>query len=301
MQTRIRHRKRPEHSKSPFFAPCSLPSAFCQIKKNALFCLAAILIALMLKQHYSQARPGDLQWILGPTACLVSLVSGERFMFEAGTGYVCDAGRVIIAPGCAGVNFMLMVFGMAAFTGLRHMRSGCHRIVWLAGGLTASYLWTLGVNLLRILLSVYTFQADIFAGGLTWARVHLLEGVVIYFFFQYLFYSMIQKIIMRYTLTEPGRKADRLPALSGRRIEVWKTAITGLTPCAWYLAVTLAVPFLNGAPQKTGGRFYDHAAMVLGLCLMTWICIAFAKLCGQGVHLIFTGGYRKHEAQNPDC
>lgn len=301
MQTWILNRKRPEHSKPPIFAHRSLPSASCQIKKNALFYLAAILIALMLKQHYSQARPEDLQWILGPTACLVSLVSGERFMFEAGTGYVCDAGRVIIAPGCAGVNFMLMVFGMAAFTGLRHMRSGCHRIIWLAGGLAASYLWTLGVNLLRILLSIHTFHADIFPGGLTWAGIHRLEGVVIYFFFQYLFYSMIRKIILRYTLTGPGRKADRLPVLSGRRIEAWKTTLACLTPCAWYLAVTLAVPFLNGAPQKTGGRFYDHAAMVLGLCLMTWICIAFAKLCAQGVRLLLTGGCRKHEAQNPDC
>lgn len=274
--------------------------ALCHLKHSAPYYLAAILVALALKQHYSLAGVEELKWILSPTAGLVSMLSGEPFIFTAGTGYVCDAGRVIIAPGCAGVNFMLMAFGMAAFTGLHHMGSGRHRFLWLAGSLAAAYLLTLGVNAFRILLSIYTFQTDIFSSDMTWEWVHRLEGVVIYFFFQYLFYSMIRKIIKRYTSAEPVSSSGWRLALSGRSIEVGKTALTGLTPIAWYLAITLAVPFLNHAPQKTGGRFYGHAAMVLSLCLSTWICIVAAKLCGQGIRLLFTGGYRKHEAQNPD-
>lgn len=270
------------------------------VKQNAVFYLAAILMALALKQYYSQASAEDLDWILKPTAGLVSLINGDKFSFEAGTGYVCNTQKVIIAPACAGINFMLMAFGMSVFAGMHHMQRRRHRFVWLISSLLASYGLTLVVNALRIMVSIHTFQADIFSGSLTWGWVHRLEGVVIYFFFQYLFYSMIRKFIKRYTLSEPGRKPVLRVARLKRRVEIRKTVITGLTPCAWYLAVTLVVPFLNSAPRKIGGQYYDHAAMVLSLCLMTWICIVVVELCGQGARLLFTGGYRKHETQNPD-
>jgi exosortase K len=286
--------------KPAFSALYPSPSALCHLKQNALFYLAVILIALVLKQHYSQAGPGQLEWILKPTAGLVSMVSGHRFLFEAGTGYVCDARRVIIAPGCSGVNFMLMAFGMAAFTGLHHMRRRSHRFIWLMGSLAASYLLTLGVNTLRILVSIHTFHSDFSFRGLTWGEIHRMEGVVIYFFFQMLFYSMIRGVAKKYRLHMRGWKSGLPGRSSIPSIGIRKMAVAGLTPCAWYLAVTLVVPFLNNAPRTTGGRFYDHASVVLGLCLITWICIVVAKLCGQGVRLLFTGGYRKHEAQNPD-
>ena len=88
---------------------------------QAAFYLIAVLLALAVKHHYSRAYPEDLNWILKPTAGLASFLCGDTFRFEAGKGYVCHERRVIIAPACAGVNFMLMAFGMAVFTGLPHM------------------------------------------------------------------------------------------------------------------------------------------------------------------------------------
>jgi exosortase K len=274
----------------------------CRIKRNAPFYLAAVLIALALKHHYSLSGPGDLKWILGPTAGLVSILSGEQFAFHANAGYVQEAGRVAIAPACAGVNFMLMAFGMASFTGLHVMDNHRHRCVWLLSSLAASYGMTIGVNTLRIMVSIHTLQTTTFASDMAWEQAHRLEGIVIYFFFQYLFYSMIRKIIEGYAPAATDQKTEPSPGHPGRRrFELRNIALTGMTPCAWYLGVTLVVPFLNGASRNTDGRFYDHAVMVLGICLATWMCIAFTKLCGQGVRQLFTGGNRKHEAQNPDC
>jgi exosortase K len=278
-----------------------LLSALSHLKRNALFYLAAILIALVLKQHYSQAGPGQLEWILKPTAGMVSVASGHLFTFEAGTGYVCGARRVIIAPGCAGINFMLMAFGMAAFAGLHHMQRCSHRFIWLMASLGVSYFLTLGVNALRILVSIHTFHSGFSFCGLGWESVHRMEGVVIYFFFLWIFYSMILGVTERYDLLWQGRKCGRLGKPSTPVIDIRKAVLAGLAPCAWYLAITLAVPFLNGAPRTVGGRFYEHAAVVLGLCLMTWICMVVAKLCWECIHLLFMGGYRKHEAENPDC
>jgi exosortase K len=271
------------------------------IQQNAVFYLAAILIALALKQHYSQAIAGDLDWILSPTAGLVSLITGDKFSFQAGTGYVCDTQRIIIAPACAGVNFMLMAFGMSVFTGTHHMESPRHRLLWLAGSLAASYGVTLMVNTLRIIVSIHTFHENIFSGGFMWQWVHRLEGIVIYFFFQYLFYSMIRGVIRQYVEKEPGRKTVSHMAGSNGTVDIRKSAFPCLIPCVWYIGVTLVIPFLNGAPAKTGGLFYNHAAMVLALCMITWACITAVALCGQGVRLLFTGGYRKHEIPNPDC
>lgn len=270
------------------------------IKQNAVFYLAAILIALALKQHYSQASAEALGWILKPIAGLVAYITGDEFIFKAGTGYICATQRVIIAPACAGVNFLLMAFGMPVFTGMHHMRKHRHRFLWLMCSLVASYGLTVFVNTLRIMVSIHTFHADIYDGGLTREWVHRMEGVVIYFFFLHLFYSMIGTVINTYAPNEPGRKLVMRMADSNRSIEIKRTVCIGLIPCVWYLAVTLAVPFLNNAPKKMGGQFYDHATMVLGLCLITWICITAILLCGHGVRLLFSGGGRKHEAPNSD-
>jgi len=269
-------------------------------RHHIVFYLVTVLTALVLKLHYSRASPVDLGWILGPTADLVSLMTGETFAFEAGCGYVCAARGVIIAPACAGVNFMLMAFGMAAFTGLRHLRRRRQALVWLAFSLSAAYILTLGVNAMRVAASLLTLEKVIPGRGMSWERAHLLEGVVIYFFFQYLFYSMILKMITRLTARQPAQALAPLPGRREWKGHAAKIVMIGAVPCAWYLGGTVVVPFLNNAAGKFGGRFFDHAAMVSGLCLTTWLCLAVVQYCGRRAGLIFKGGLGKHETEGPD-
>ncbi len=263
------------------------------IRRDAVFYPVAVLMALAVKQHFSQARPEDLIWILKPTAGLVSLLNGDVFIFEAGAGYACHVRNVIIAPACAGVNFMLMAFGMAVFSGMRHMRGWRHGAAWLLSCLLASYLLTLVVNALRIMVSIYTYNSGAFVDGMMWERIHRLEGIVIYFFFQYLFYSMIQKIVRRYSAGQVGRITKNPVMPGGGTMRLRKILAKGMMPCAWYLGVTLAVPFFNRAAARYGSLFFEHAAMVLSLCLMTWTGIAVVELCGQGIRLLFYRGLSK--------
>ena len=263
------------------------------IREQAVLYLVAVLLALAVKHHYSRACPEDLDWILKPTAGLASFLCGDDFLFETGKGYVCHVRRVIIAPACAGVNFMLMVFGMAVFTGLHHMRGTRHGLVWLVFSLSAAYALTLAVNTLRILVSIHTLAAGIAGTESGWEQVHRLEGVVIYFFFQYLFYSMIQKIIQLYTADETTPESVSRIRLTGPGKTIRGSLFSGATPCAWYLGVTLAVPLLNGAAGRYGSRFYEHAAMVLGLCLAAWTGIIVIGFCGRWMRLLFSGGLSK--------
>ncbi len=86
--------------------------------RNSIFYILALLIAWGLKYHYSRSGSDELAWVLAPTAGLVELISGIQFENEAHTGFVSQGSRIIIAPACAGINFLIIAFCMATFSGL---------------------------------------------------------------------------------------------------------------------------------------------------------------------------------------
>jgi hypothetical protein len=90
---------------------------------NILFYLAVAAVAFTLKSHYSRAGADDLFWILAPTAFLVEIVSGIEFTPESGAGYFSPGHRYLIAPACAGVNFLIVAFCMTAFAGVHRLNS----------------------------------------------------------------------------------------------------------------------------------------------------------------------------------
>src|SRR5215212_6905700 len=77
---------------------------------------AAMLAAYGLKLSYSRAAAEDLAWILGPTARAVGWLRGETLTLSPGAGcagWIPPDGSYVIAPACAGVNFMILVLTVA--------------------------------------------------------------------------------------------------------------------------------------------------------------------------------------------
>jgi len=146
--------------------------------QNGIVYMVALFIALGLKYHYSRAGGDDLVWILSPTARLVEYISGIEFESEAHTGYVNREYRIIIAPSCAGINFLIMVFCMAVFSSIHLIKHSWSKIFWSAASLVCAYSLTVTVNSLRIIASIYSYNADIYFGWFTPARVHRLQGIV---------------------------------------------------------------------------------------------------------------------------
>jgi exosortase K len=144
--------------------------------------LAVIALALWgLKRHYADAEVEDLRWIRWPTGRLVALATGSSFEFEGGAGYICRRHLFLIEKSCAGVNFMIAALGM---TGLAFVRAGGRgaAIAWRLGqGVLLSYAATVLVNTLRILVALWLASANLGAGWWTAARIHRLEGIVVYF------------------------------------------------------------------------------------------------------------------------
>jgi exosortase K len=239
------------------------------VRQNGVFYIFALFIAFGLKYHYSRAGSGDLVWILGPTAGLIEIVSGIQFESEANTGFVSRGYRIIIAPSCAGINFLIMAFCMAVFSGIHIIKHSGSKLLWLATSLVCAYTLTIAVNTLRIIASIYSYRADIYFGWITPARIHRLEGIIIYFFFLCLFYMIIIKTAHR---IRPGAGGKKITSVryGCRQTVYFRWACSGLIPLCWYGLITLGIPLFTGAYQENLSRFKEHS--------WTVICVSFTVL-----------------------
>jgi exosortase K len=251
------------------------------IMQNGIFLLMALLIAAGLKYHYSQARSDDLIWILGPTAGLVEHISGIQFEKEAYTGFVNHTHQIIIAPACAGVNFLIIAFCMAMFSAVHHIEHKRRKFLWLAASVVSAYLLTIFVNAIRIILSIYFYDADIYGGWITPQRVHRLEGTLIYFFFLCLFYRIIKKSLNHYVSRTTGARKGGFPG-AFTRLQYFRWACAGLIPMFWYGLITIVVPLLNAAYRQNGARFAEHSWMVICGCLMVVAAGFLFQMVWQG-------------------
>jgi exosortase K len=142
---------------------------------------AAVLIAWGMKHHYSVADVEDLTWILRPTTGLVSAVTGERFTWQAGEGYVSRNRLFVIEKSCAGINFMIAAFGMLVIALAHRARPGAAAIGVLGGSLLAGYSAAVLINAVRIAIAMWLAAYAGSFHALTAADTHRLEGIIVYF------------------------------------------------------------------------------------------------------------------------
>lgn len=216
---------------------------------------AALAAAYGLKLAYSRASAADLSWILAPTARAVGWLRGETLTFHPAAGWVSPDGSHVIAPACAGVNFLILVLTISVLGFAHRLRSPRARLGWWLGSLAGAYLATLAVNTLRIVAAVELYRLGPVA-GLTPAQAHRLLGILIY----------LGALLGLYTLL------DRLTG--GRRAG-------GLLVAGAYLGMTLLVPLLTGHP---GARYAEHAMMVsliTALFLGGWWAVLRVRRAGD--------------------
>lgn len=217
-----------------------------------------LLIMLALKHHYSQATAEQLNWILSPTARLVAWLTPARLTYECGVGYVDFSHGIVVAPGCAGVNFMIMAFGLAALCGLARIEHPAGAMLWPMAALGIAYGYTLPVNALRIGLSMALYASDIYGEWLTVQRVHRLAGIAIY----------LGALTLLHTgLRAAGRGNCRFGPASGTTRPV---PLPGWLPPIWYGLGAVGVPWVNLLFRQRGAGFGEHCATVLVTIACLW-------------------------------
>jgi exosortase K len=209
---------------------------------DIIFILLAIMIAIGLKHHYSQASVEDLNWILAPTVEFVEQLSGITFEKEAYTGFISKTHRIIIAKSCAGVNFLIIAFCMLIFSRVRATKPVGAKILFFIKSIITAYFLTIIVNALRIILAIHLYNADIYGGWLTREMLHRIEGTAIYFMFLCFIYFVF--VSRQSTNKSTARRAIK-------------------TPLFWYLIVTLFVPLVRRSLQGDLSGFFEHSLVVI--------------------------------------
>lgn len=110
--------------------------------------------AFMSEAFYSRAGSDELRWILAPTARWAGSLGGISFAYEAQQGYVNHELRFIIAASCSGVQFMLVSMAALIYGCIHRMKTGKKKIIWLAGSMVFSYLFTV-LSMVSVLYQPY--------------------------------------------------------------------------------------------------------------------------------------------------
>lgn len=240
------------------------------IRQNMVFYLMGFLIIFGIKYFYSGAGSDSLIWILAPTTKWVSLLSGIPFTYEPGVGYVNHSLRFLIAPSCSGVQFMLITMATLIFSFVhrlgawqedlparssRHWKSG---VCWIVVSMTASYLLTIFVNGLRIIvaiyLPVYFREWNLFGSLLTPERLHTIIGTVVYFISLLTIHHLAGYLI--------GRVSG-----IGKNTVSQSLLRKCMPPVFWYFFIVLGIPFLNRAYQNGREKFMEYAILILFSCV----------------------------------
>lgn len=237
------------------------------LRQNLIFYLAGGLVVLALKYYYSQADCDSLLWILAPTTRWVEFLSGISFTYVLGTGYVNHSLRLLIAPSCSGVRFMLIVAAMLIFSFVHTVASRKkfppsreilrigRGLGWILFSMAVSWVLTVFVNGLRIIIAIflpiYLERAGLMGGVLTAERLHTMIGVVVYFAALLAIYR-----IAAYVIRERSGEANFLEEFARKCAP----------PVFWYFFMTAGLPLLNRAYQNDAAGYMEYTLLITG-CL----------------------------------
>ena len=277
------------------------------LRGNCIFYLTGILLVLGIKYYYSQADCDSLLWILTPTTRWVEFLSGIPFTYISGTGYVNHDLRLLIAPSCSGVQFMIITIATLVFSFVHIAASSqetsdfksvlrvCRGMGWIAACMVFSWLFTIMVNGLRIIVAIYLplylGDAGLMGGILTSDRLHTVIGVVVYFTALLTLYRLVDYTVQRkITLTghsqnnnfgrikDNGIKDNGIKNNSIISRERFLKTLTRkcIPPIFWYFLMTLGLPFLNRAYLKSGTGFMEFAILII--CCIVLVLLPYCVL-----------------------
>jgi exosortase K len=216
--------------------------------------LSALAMMFALKSHYSAASADQLRWMLDPVAWLVGIGDGQDYYWKAGAGYIRWDQRITIAPACAGINYLIMAFGLTVAAFLHRRPTTAGRAAWLFLSGLGAYVLTVAVNALRILAAIALYDHEVAWGWLTPERLHILAGTIVYFTALILYYRGLHRIMGRTYGT--GESRSWMPP-------DW-------LPWAWYLLGTIAVPTLHRFHQGRPWPGLEYVMAVLASSAAIW-------------------------------
>ena len=239
------------------------------------FALSALILALcvLFKWQFAEADADRLDWLLRPTAALVSLCTGISFSHYPGEGYGNELESFLIAPACSGLNFFIILSATALCLTVWHLH-GRRALAWGTAGLCAAYCVALAVNALRIVLALAMYRGGMQGLPLDAEQLHRVEGVVIYYVCLCAFVMVSSCLLQKAGKTETKKTLEAEFSFAERSahddrpascpaIFPFYPALKAFLPLLCYLLFTLGIPLVNGAVAKAPDAFVEHCLTVL--------------------------------------
>lgn len=227
------------------------------IKQNIFFYLIGFCIIIGIKLFCRNAGSDELRWLLAPVTGLVSLFSGIPFVYEQNAGYVNHSLRLLIAPSCSGIQFMNIMIATLIFSFVHRVEKR-KKILFTAACIPVSYVLTILVNGMRIILAIYIPRfmesQNIYIRFLPPETLHTVIGTFVYFISLLAIYRIAGYLFSKSNYSKC------------------------ISPAFWYFFIVLGIPFLNRAYQKSGGQFIEYAILITSVCLPVLLIFALLGL-----------------------
>lgn len=160
------------------------------VQDSTLVILLTVFLAIALKAFYSNAGPGELRWVLYPTAVLVEAFAGIDFLFDPQKGYTAIGAPIVIGPGCAGLNFYVIALCMIIFSFIS--RFARHHLYWFIFFVLMTYGVMVVVNAFRILGGIVMLDLGSRMGFDASGTLHAVQGTLFYFVFLVIYFVVVR-------------------------------------------------------------------------------------------------------------
>ena len=163
------------------------------MRKNAVFYLLGLTMAMFFKYWYSAATVDELSFLLSPVNKLTSLLTGQESVYQVSQGHYFQAFNIIINKSCSGFNFFTLCSIMLIFLSVGYFNNWRHKAIAFGLSLLLAFGSTILVNTCRIYVSIKLKGLNIAA--LEGAYVHQLIGVCFFLFFLLMLYFVVKKLL----------------------------------------------------------------------------------------------------------
>ncbi|MEX1376526.1 MAG: exosortase K [Eubacteriales bacterium] len=168
---------------------------------NFIFYAGAAAIGAALKIFYDIAGNDQLIFMIKTASNLVALFYNTDFFYDSKLGYVSHQLGITIGKSCAGINYMIIVLLMLAFSYIHYFKSTKSKIIYFAVIFPAAYLMTILANSSRIILSIKMLDMSWLYNSFSKETVHLITGIFTFvgflILFNFLFSIIIKKVRKR--------------------------------------------------------------------------------------------------------
>lgn len=161
---------------------------------NIIIYGAAFAIVILAKTAYKYATNDALLFILKPLSKLISIVTNKDFLYANDIGFYFETLNITIDKSCSGINFWCISFLVFIILLHKVCKTYLQKFLLFPVVILATYLLTLFANTSRILTSLFISKQTDF----NYPWLHQAEGVFIYLSFLIIFYTLLNRSLLKY-------------------------------------------------------------------------------------------------------